>query len=175
MTNEPEVLLTAKRFKVLRHTETGPQGRTMIRETVQHPGSVVVLPLLDGNRVCLIRNYRIAVGKTLIELPAGTLEGYSPLETAHRELQEETGYRAGRMEPLCSFYMSPGILNERMHLFVASQLTPGAMALEEGEQIETLEVDWSRAMQMVQSGEIEDGKTMLGLLFYDSRRNSASA
>jgi ADP-ribose pyrophosphatase len=175
VTNQPEILLRAKRFRVVRHTETNSQGGTFTRETVQHPGSVVVLPLLEGNRVCLIRNFRIAVGKTLIELPAGTLEGYSPLETAHRELQEETGYRAGHMEPLCAFYVSPGILNERMELFVASQLTAGTTALEEGEQIETLEVDWSRAMEMVRSGEIEDGKTMLGLLYFDTRRQSMPA
>jgi ADP-ribose pyrophosphatase len=132
---------------------------------------VVILPLLDGDRVCLIRNFRIAVGKTLVELPAGTLEGHTPLETAHRELQEETGYCAGRMEPLCQFQMSPGILNERMHLFAASQLTPGDMALEAGEEIETLEVDWAQALSMVHSGEIEDAKTMLALLFYDARRS----
>jgi ADP-ribose pyrophosphatase len=166
--NEPEVLLTARRFQVVRHTETDAQGRTRSRETVQHPGSVVILPLLDGDRVCLIRNYRVAVGKTLIELPAGTLEEFSPLETAHRELAEETGYRAQRMEPLCAFYMSPGILNEHMHPFAARELTLGEMALEEGEQIERFVVPWPEALQMVASGQIEDGKTMLALLYYQA-------
>jgi ADP-ribose pyrophosphatase len=170
VSNDEQILLTARRFQVVRHTQTDRHGRAISREIVRHPGSVVILPLLKGERVCLIRNYRVAVGKTLIELPAGTLEGYSPLETAHRELQEETGYRAARMEPLCEFYVSPGILSERMHLFVASDLTPGETALEEGEEIETLVVDWSRAMEMALGGEIEDGKTILGLLHYDARR-----
>jgi ADP-ribose pyrophosphatase len=171
--NDPEVLLTARRFQVVRHTQTDKLGRTHRRETVQHPGSVVILPLLDGDRVCLIRNYRVAVGETLVELPAGTLEGHSPLETAHRELQEETGYRAARMEPLCQFYMSPGILNEQMHLFVASDLMPGETALEAGEEIETLELEWVKALEMVHSGAIEDGKTMLALLLYAARRATA--
>ncbi len=143
-------------------------GSELVRETIQHPGAVVILPLLSDQRVCLIRNQRIAVCQTLIELPAGTLEpGENPAVTAQRELSEETGYRADRIERLGEWLMSPGILNERMHVFVATGLSPGPTALEAGEQIEPLVVDWSHALEMVRNGEIVDAKTVAAILFYD--------
>jgi ADP-ribose pyrophosphatase len=127
--------------------------------------------MVDDDHVCLIRNYRVAVGKTLIELPAGTLEpGEQPAVTAGRELIEETGFRAARIEKLREFTMSPGILNERMYLYLAADLTPGAMALEAGEQIETLVTSWDEAMRMVFDGTIEDAKTLVGLMHYDVMR-----
>jgi ADP-ribose pyrophosphatase len=172
MTSEPEELLATRRFRVVRHTEIGRDGKPHVKETVQHPGAVAVLPLLDDGRVCLIRNRRVAVGKTLIELPAGTLEpGEPPATTAARELVEETGYRASSIEKLREFTMSPGILNERMHLYVARGLQPGPTALEGGEDIETLVVSWPEAMQMVFDGTIEDAKTLVGLLYYDRLRS----
>ena len=171
--SEPEVLLATRLFRVERRKYQTPDGREHVRDTIQHPGAVAILPLLPDDRLCLIRNFRPAVGQTLIELPAGTLEpGEDPLSTAHRELAEETGYQAARIEPLCQILMSPGILHERVHIYVASGLTPGPMQLESGEQIEPLWVDWAAAMQMVDCGEIVDGKTVAGLLFYDRRRRS---
>lgn len=171
MTRSTEELLLTPRFKVVRHFETARDGSIHIRDTVQHPGAVAILPLLDGGRVCLIRNFRIAVGRTLVELPAGTLEpGEEPGHTAARELAEETGYVASSIEPLREFTMSPGILNERMHLFLARGLRAGPTAREAGEKIENLEVPWAEAMQMVDEGEIEDAKTLVGLLFYDRLR-----
>jgi ADP-ribose pyrophosphatase len=166
-----EVLLVAKRFTVIRQTQTTADGKAHIRETVQHPGAVVILPILDDGSVCLIRNYRIAVGKTLLELPAGTLEPpEEPIVTAGRELIEETGYRAGKLEKLTAFFMSPGILNERMHLFLATELTPGVMALEAGEEIEPQLLSWNDALALIADGKIEDAKTVAGLLFYDRFR-----
>ena len=174
MTDPPEELLVTRRFRVVRHQQVGRDGLPHPKETVQHPGAVAILPLLDGDLVCLIRNYRVAVGKTLIELPAGTLEsGEDPAVTAHRELIEETGYRAARVEKLREFTMSPGILNERMHLYLARDLTAGEMALEAGEEIETLVVPWDEALQMVFDGRIEDAKTLVGLLHYDYLRRQA--
>ncbi len=127
-----------------------------------------MLPLLDDGRVVLIRNCRVAVDETLVELPAGTLDpGEEPLETARRELAEETGYRAGAMELLAVFYSSPGILDERMHLFLATGLARGEPDLQGGEQIEPLIVPWREAMEMVRSGAIRDAKTLAGLLYYD--------
>src|SRR5581483_7232159 len=109
-----EILLRTRRFTVVRHHETLPDGSVHTRESVQHPGAVVILPLVDAEHVCLIRSFRIAVNETLIELPAGTLEpGEDPAETARRELIEETGYRAAEIKWLSEFFMSPGILNER--------------------------------------------------------------
>jgi ADP-ribose pyrophosphatase len=155
----------------VRHRETGRDGRELVKDVVEHPGAVVILPLVDDGRVCLIRNYRVAVGRSLVELPAGTLEpGEDPAVTARRELVEETGYRADRVEKLCEFFMSPGILNERMHLYLATGLVPGEAALEPGEQIETLVVGWDEAMRMALDGSIEDAKSLVGLLHYDAVR-----
>jgi len=169
--NEPEVLLTTRLFRVERRGFQTPDGRQHVRETIQHPGAVAILPILPDGRVCLIRNFRVAVEQTLIEVPAGTLEpGEDPLATAHRELAEETGYLAEHIEPLCQILMSPGILHERVHIYVATGLTAGPTHLEAGEQIEPLLVDWAAAMQMVEGGEIADGKTVAGLLFYDRMR-----
>ena len=167
MDAQGEILLTSKRFRIVRKARRSADGQTHVRDIVEHPGSVVILPLLDDGRVCLIRNYRIAVDATLIELPAGTLEGEDPLTTARRELIEETGYRARSLEPLLDFFVSPGILNERMHLFVARGLTPGEPELEPGEEIERLEVPWAEALEMIRAGTIQDAKTLVGLLYYD--------
>lgn len=173
MTDHPKILLTTSRFQVVEHTFFDANQSTEVsRQVVLHPGAVAIVPLLDADRVCLIRNHRVAVGKTLVELPAGTLEpGEPPLETARRELQEETGYVADSWQELPSFYMSPGILNERMHLFVASGLTAGAAAREAGEQIENHVVSWSEAVAMAERGEIEDAKSLVGILQWDRLRS----
>lgn len=162
-----EELLRASRFRVTRETQLLAGGGARTREIVRHPGSAVILPLVDDDHVCLIRNYRIAVQQTLIELPAGTLEPQqSPLECAQKELQEETGYRAATWQELLAFYPAPGILDERMHLFVARGLTCGSPAREPGEEIESLVLSWEEALRLVREGQIVDGKTVLGLLLY---------
>jgi ADP-ribose pyrophosphatase len=171
MATESEEILVTRRFRVVRQARLGPDGELYVREIVQHPGAVTILPLLDDGRVCLIRNYRVAVDKTLVELPAGTLEpGEDPALTAGRELIEETGYRAASIEKLSEFYMSPGILNERMHLYLARGLQAGPAALEPGEQIETWVVPWAEAMRMTCDGSIQDAKTLVGLLYFDRLR-----
>lgn len=143
-----------------------------MKETIRHPGAVTIVPFIDDEHVCLIRNDRMAVGQTLIELPAGTLEeGEDPIDAAHRELTEETGYRAEVIEHLDSFWMSPGILNERMHLFLARGLTAGSTKLEADERIETFIVRWREALDMVDRGIIQDAKTIIGLLYYDRRNH----
>jgi ADP-ribose pyrophosphatase len=165
--SDPEVLLVASRFKVVREFQQTSEGRRP-REIVRHPGAVVVLPLLDDGRVCLIRNYRISVNQTLIELPAGTLEhGEEPIQNADRELIEETGYRAAKLQKLHAFYLSPGILDERMHLFLATGLTAGETAREAGEEIDNLVVPWEEAIQMALDGRIQDAKSIVGLLLVD--------
>ena len=172
MPAEPKTLLTTSRFKVVEHlveTESGQPAVT--RQVVVHPGAVTIIPLLEGNRVCLIRNYRVAVDKTLIELPAGTIDlPESPMVTAVRELKEETGYTAARWRELPHCFMSPGILDERMHFYAAEQLTSGAPAREAGEQIENLIVSFQEALAMIDRQEIEDGKTIATLLTAARRR-----
>ena len=168
-----ELLLKTARFDVVRQRATLTDGREVVRDTIQHPGAVVILPLLEDRRVCLLRNYRVAVDETLIELPAGTLEeGEPPIATAARELAEETGYTAARIEPLAEMLMSPGILKERMHVFLATGLTAGTAALEAGEEIETFVVKWEEALAMIDDGRIKDAKTIATLLLYDRRRQS---
>jgi ADP-ribose pyrophosphatase len=106
-----------------------------------------------------------------VELPAGTCEvGESTEATAHRELIEETGFRAERLTPLQTFFMSPGILDEAMHLFLAEGLIPGGASPEPGEEIENLIVSWPEAMAMIRNGQIEDAKTLVGLLYFDRFR-----
>ena len=171
MSETREELLATKRFTVVRHTFVTRDGQTHTRESVQHPGAVAILPIVDERRICLIRNWRIAIGQTLWEIPAGTLSpDEEPAACAARELAEETGYRAGRLERLGEFYVSPGILHERLHLFVAHDLTAGPPALEPTEEIETSLVTWEQALRLLDGGEIRDAKTLTALLWYDRQQ-----
>jgi ADP-ribose pyrophosphatase len=171
MRPEPELLLETRRFRVVRHTQPLADGTVHKRETVVHPGAVVIVGLPDPDHVVLIRNYRIAVDEELLELPAGTIDpGEDPLQTARRELAEETGYRTENLRRLTEFWVSPGILSERMHLFLATGLQSGPSALEKGEQIRTLVVGWDEALAMIDQQKIHDAKTLAGLLYYDRLR-----
>jgi ADP-ribose pyrophosphatase len=173
MNNTLQTLLETGRFRVVEETVTREDGRTASCQYVVHPGSVAILPLVDADHLCLIRNRRLTVQETLIEVPAGTREpGEPPLETAQRELEEETGYRAGRWQQLAEFYASPGILSERMHVYVATELTPGNPRREANEEIENLVVSWAEALAMLDRGKIVDGKTIIALLTYDRRRRN---
>jgi ADP-ribose pyrophosphatase len=173
--NHGDTLFTGYRFRVERAIQTTADGVQHPRDVIRHPGAVTILPILDDGRICFVKNYRVAVDETLIELPAGTLEKNElPIVTAGRELAEETGYRAGQIEQLTDFYMSPGILDEKMYFFLATSLTPGEMQLEPGEEIQTMLVGREEALQMVRDGRIHDSKTMLGLLYYEVFRRAAS-
>lgn len=171
MPNEIRTLLEAKRFSVVEEIVERADGSQARCQYVKHPGAVAILPLVDERRICLIRSRRLTVGKTLIEVPAGTREpNEPPLETARRELAEETGYSAAHFEQLVTYYPSPGVLSEQMWVYVASQLTAGPPAREANEEIENLVVDWDEALAMVDRGEIEDSKTLVALLTFERRR-----
>jgi len=166
-TNPGMKVYKGARFDVYSLQIPGSQGRLVKRDLVVHPGAVVILPLLDPEHIVMIRNERFAVGKTLWELPAGTLEkNESPIMTAKRELIEETGYQAGKIEALTQFYTSPGFCTEMMHAYVARDLIPIGQALEESEKITVEIVSWEQALNMAGDGTIIDGKTLTTLLFF---------
>lgn len=143
-----------------------PAGRETTREVVEHPGAVAVVPLLPDGRVVLVRQYRHAVGRALLEIPAGTLDrpGESAEAAAARELAEETGYRAGRLTPLASFYTAPGFCTELLTVFLATDLTPGEQATMDDEAIAVELVPLDDAPALAARGELADAKTLVGLL-----------
>jgi ADP-ribose pyrophosphatase len=170
MPDEQRTLFETRRFSVVETTVKRPDGQPASCQYVQHVGSVAILPLVDHQHICLIRSRRLTVGETLIEVPAGTREaGESPLETARRELAEETGYRAARFDELASFYPSPGVSDERMWIFAARDLTPGEPAREANEEIDNLVVSFEEALSMIDRGEISDGKTIVAILQWQRR------
>jgi ADP-ribose pyrophosphatase len=142
-----------------------PDGRTTIREIVNTPGAVTIIPLTADHRVRMVRQYRSAVGEYLLELPAGTLRpGEPPEEAAARELAEETGDRAAHWKYLTSFYTMPGVCNEIIHLFLATGLMPGSTNHDLDESIEVVTLPIEQTLEMIRSGQIRDAKTIVGLL-----------
>jgi len=141
-----------------------PNGQQALREIVRHPGAVAVVPLL-GADVLLVRQYRVAARRALLEIPAGTLDGdEAPEAGAERELQEEIGYRPGRLTPLGTEYTAPGYTTELIHLFLAEDLTESALDKDDDEFIEIVRLPFEEALRRVTAGEIPDGKTQLALL-----------
>jgi len=162
-----ETLLTATKFNVERREYNVPGQAPVRRELVVHPGAVLIIPLLSPTSIVMIRNHRFTVGQELLELPAGTLEPPEPpVQCAARELEEETGYVAGQLEPLCEFYTSPGFTNERMYAFVATRLTATAQRLETTERIRVEPMALADALAATADGRIVDGKTIAALHVY---------
>ena len=141
-------------------------AKTHDRAIVEHPGSVVILPVYDDGTVALVRQYRHAVGKELLELAAGSLEkGEDPEAGAVRELEEEIGVKAEKLELLCSVYVSPGFLSEKMRIYLATGLTEVGQKLEGDENITLERYSFEKLHEMIQTGEIEDAKTIVGIDF----------
>ncbi len=171
------VVYDGRKVRLELHDIEDASGRKALREVVCHAGSVAVLAFrrgADGGReVLLERNYRYTTDGYVIEIPAGTLDRQDeqPMDCARRELTEETGYRpapgAGLVEML-SILPSPGLLTERLTVFVTESVIPGQADREPGEIIEVLWVPWTGALRMVRDGEIEDAKTIAALLYYET-------
>jgi len=154
----------ARKYRCLEEKIRFEDGREASREVIRHTGAAVVLAELPDGRLVLEEVFRHAAGGWMVEAPAGTLEpGEDPAACAARELEEETGWRASRVRLLGSWYPSPGILDETMFLFHAIGLQRGATAPEEDEFVEPLLVTRAEAAELVRSGRIRDGKTLLAL------------
>lgn len=142
-----------------------PNGKLATREFMDHPGAVGVVPLLDRETVVMVRQYRHPVGKVTLELPAGKLDkGERPLSCVRRELAEETGYTARRIAPLINYWPTPAFANEVLHLYVAEGLKAGRMRADEDEFLECVTLPFRKAVELVRQGEIQDSKTIVGLL-----------
>jgi ADP-ribose pyrophosphatase len=171
---KPEILSTepiykGKIFDVSLHTirETDV---TYQREIISHNGSAVVVPVFADKTIALVRQYRHPAGKYLLEIPAGSLnKDEDPQLGSLRELEEEIGVRAGKIEKLTEFYVSPGFLSEKMFVYLATELTEVGQKLEEDELISIERISFPKAFEMIENGEIEDAKTMLGLILAGAR------
>ena len=148
-----------------------PGGRRVALDLIHHPGASAVVPFLSDDEILLIRQYRHAVGGEIYEVPAGKLDpGESPLACAGRELEEETGYRAARMDPLGEILTTPGFTDERIHLFSAHGLSPGTQKLGDDELIELVPLPLAQALEMLWDGSIPDAKSGLALVHAAHRR-----
>ena len=140
-------------------------GRETLREIVEHPGAVAVVPILPDGKVVLVRQYRKAVEEVLLEIPAGKLEeGESPEICVVRELEEETGFRAGKIRRILEYFPSPGFSDECIHLFEATELQKGRKNLQPDELIETVSLSVSEIAKLIKEGKIKDSKTIIGVL-----------
>lgn len=145
-------------------TVTLPNGATAELEVITHPGAAAVVPMKDDRTVVMVRQYRHAVGGFIYEIPAGKLHpGEDPKDCAAREVEEETGYKVNRLEPLLSFLTTPGFTNEIIHIFTGTDLSPGTQDLGADEVLEIIEMPLDQAIARINDGEIQDAKTIIGL------------
>lgn len=139
-------------------------GRTAQREIIEHPGGAAIVPVLNDNSIIMVRQFRISIGKEILELPGGRLEsGESPEHRACCELEEEIGYRAESIVPLAQFYSSPGFTNERVYIFLAFGLRKTAQNPEWDENVQLVTYSLKEAREMLLNGEFEDANAIIGL------------
>lgn len=139
--------------------------KTYPREVVHHPGSAVIVPVFEDGSVALVRQYRHPAVRYLLEAPAGTLNrGERPEEGAARELEEELGFVAGNLEKLSEFFVSPGFCEEKMWVYLATEMTETKQQLEDDEIVDVVRLPFAQALEMITAGEIEDAKTIIGLM-----------
>jgi ADP-ribose pyrophosphatase len=172
--DQPEVLKTEEIYRGRIFNVTlatiREEEKTYTREIISHPGSAVIVPIFPDETVALVRQYRHPARKRLLEIPAGSLApGEDPQAGAERELEEEIGVRARRVEKLTEFYVSPGFLSEKMHVFLATDFIETNQNLEDDELLRIERVSLRACGELIKSNSIEDAKTMIGLTFAAAR------
>lgn len=171
LTGEEKEIFRGRVFRLVLRNLRLPNGRQVRFNIIEHPGAVAIVPLLDNGEVILLRQYRPSIGRTIYEIPAGTLEnGERPLQAARREIREETGYRARRWTRLGTFYTAPGFCTELLHVYLAQDLVPAPAAGDPDEVLRPVRVPLHRAIQMVRTGRIRDAKSIAGLFLCHERR-----
>jgi ADP-ribose pyrophosphatase len=172
---DSEEIFNGSIFDVERDRLLEENGIEVIREVVRHPGGAGALPVFDDGSVVLVRQYRHPAGRELLEIPAGRIEGgEAPEVCAAREVEEETGFRAGRIEKLAEFYSTPGFCDEKLHVYLATDLTPSSRNLDHDELIEVVCMQFAEALGMAERGAIQDSKTIIALLMAKKLRSIAS-
>ena len=159
-----EIIFQGKLLDVRRDEVELPDGTTTVREYIRHPGAAVMVPLLENDRIIFLRQYRYAVGEVMVELPAGKLDpGEDPLDTARRELTEETGYTCERLVRLGLIHPCIGYSDERIVVYLATGLKPAKAAGESDEFLEPFELSLEEALAWIEQGRITDVKTIIAL------------
>ncbi len=162
--NNRKNIYRGKVFTLVRENVTLENGTTTDVEFIEHPGATAIIPFLDDTRVVLLKQYRHALKKYIWEIPAGTLDPQEEIiSCAKRELIEETGYSAGQWHRLGEITPVPGYSDERIHIFLATELQPADQHLDEDEVIQVQEVEFLKALEMIGNGEIQDAKSIAGL------------
>lgn len=154
-----------------------PDGGRSVREWIDHPGAAAIVPLLDDGRTLLVKQFRYPPRQTFLEVPAGKLDepGEDPGEVAARELEEETGWRAGRFEKVGAAYPCIGYSNEIIHVFTAHDLERGSQDLADGEFVKVVEMPFREALARARNGDLKDMKTVTALVYAAARANETSS
>jgi ADP-ribose pyrophosphatase len=165
-----ETIYEGRIVSLVRDTIRLAGGKVATREVIRHPGAVAMVPIDPEGRLLLVTQYRHAAGKTLLEIPAGTLEpGEKPESTAIRELQEEIGMHPGRIEPIGGFFVAPGYTSEYIHLYICSALTESKLSGDDDEDITVVALSRAEALEAIALGRIADAKSVAGILRWAHR------
>jgi len=160
-----ETLLKGRAFAIRRDTLKAPDGRETKFDIIEHGGSVIIVPIDKDGNLLFVRQYRHAAGMDLLELPAGTLEeGEDPAICAAREIREETGFAAGKIEEIGDFYLAPGYSTEFMHVYLAQDLRHDPLEADADEFLSVEKIPFAEAIQMAERGEMPDAKSLAALL-----------
>ncbi len=164
-----EILLKGRAFSIRRDTLKTPDGRETKFDIIEHGGSVIIVPIDQDGNLLFVRQYRHAAGMDLLELPAGTLEeGEDPALCAAREIREETGFAADKIEKIGDFYLAPGYSTEFMHVYLAQELRQDPLAADDDEFLSVEKIPFAEAVQMAERGEMPDAKSLAALLLAKS-------